>query len=50
MIRREPILISMVMAVPGDRQQQRNAHHTKSHWHFTTKDAHIKLKHLYPAI
>jgi hypothetical protein len=29
---------------------ERNAHHTKSDWRFTTKDARIKLKHLYPSI
>ena len=28
-------------------QQERNANHTKSDWHFTTKDARIKFKHLY---
>ena len=27
----------------------RNANHTKSNWHFTTPDARIKLKHLYPS-
>jgi transposase len=27
-----------------------NANHTKADWHFTTKDARIKLKHLYPSI
>ena len=26
----------------------RNAHHTKANWQFTTDDARIKLKHLYP--
>ena len=31
-------------------QHQRNTLHTKSDWHFTTKDARIKLKHLYPSI
>jgi hypothetical protein len=31
-------------------ERDRNVHHTKSHWHFTTKDARIKLKHLYPSI
>jgi hypothetical protein len=31
-------------------QQERNANHTTSDWHFTTKDARIKLKHLYPSI
>jgi hypothetical protein len=32
------------------RQQEHDANHTKSDWHFTTKDARIKLKHLYPSI
>jgi hypothetical protein len=27
----------------------RNAHHAKVNWRFTTKDARIKLKSLYPA-
>jgi hypothetical protein len=31
-------------------ERGRNAHHTKSDWHFTTKDAPIKLKHLHPSI
>ena len=31
-------------------QHDRNANHTKADWQFTTKDARIKLKHLYPAI
>jgi hypothetical protein len=31
-------------------EQERNANHTKSDWHFTTADARIKLKHLYPSI
>jgi hypothetical protein len=31
-------------------EHDRNSHHTKSDWHFTTKDACIKLKHLYPSI
>jgi len=30
-------------------EHERNAHHTKSDWRFTTKDARIKLKHLYPS-
>jgi hypothetical protein len=30
--------------------ERRNAHHTKSDWHFTTKNARIKLKNLYPSI
>jgi len=31
-------------------QHDRNTHHTKSDWRFTTKNARIKLKHLYPSI
>jgi hypothetical protein len=30
-------------------QHDRNARHTKANWQFTTQDARIKLKHLYPA-
>src|SRR5437763_14664907 len=29
-------------------QAYRNKHHTKAQWHFTTKDARIKLSRLYP--
>jgi hypothetical protein len=31
-------------------EHDRNVHHTKSDWHFTTKNARVKLKHLYPSI
>src|SRR5882762_1841405 len=31
-------------------EHDRNANHTKANWHFTTPDARIKLKHLYPSI
>jgi hypothetical protein len=31
-------------------EHDRNLHHAKSDWHFTTKDARVKLKHLYPSI
>ena len=31
-------------------QDDRNASHAKADWHFTTPDARIKLKHLYPSI
>jgi hypothetical protein len=31
-------------------EHDRNAHNTKSDWQFTTKDARVKLKHLYPSI
>ena len=34
----------------GAWEHDRNANHTKSDWHFTTADARIKLKHLYPSI
>lgn len=29
-------------------QDERNTNHTKANWRFTTADAHIELKHLYP--
>jgi DDE superfamily endonuclease len=29
-------------------QSYRNQHHTKANWQFTTADARVKLKHLYP--
>ena len=38
------ILIQQVAAWEADR----NAHHAKADWQFTTDDARIKLKHLYP--
>lgn len=31
-------------------QQDRNTNNTKADWQFSTKDARVKLKHLYPAI
>ncbi len=31
-------------------ERDRNANHTKANWHFTTPNARIKLKHLYPSI
>jgi hypothetical protein len=31
-------------------EQDRNNNHTKADWQFTTADARIKLKRLYPAI
>lgn len=31
-------------------ERDRNAHHAKADWHFTTDAARVKLKHLYPAI
>ncbi|MGB7013786.1 MAG: IS630 family transposase [Pseudolabrys sp.] len=40
------ILIDEIAAWEHDR----NTNHTKADWQFTTKNARIKLKHLYPAI
>ena len=31
-------------------EHDRNKNHTKADWRFTTPDARIKLKHLYPSI
>ena len=31
-------------------EHDRNARHAKANWHFTTANARIKLKHLYPSI
>jgi len=31
-------------------QENRNKHHAKAHWQFTTADARIKLKRLYPSL
>jgi DDE superfamily endonuclease len=31
-------------------QHDRNANHTKADWHFSTSNARVKLKHLYPSI
>jgi len=31
-------------------EQDRNANHTTANWHFTTPNARVKLKHLYPSI
>ena len=31
-------------------QHDRNANHTNANWHFSTSNARIKLKHLYPSI
>ncbi len=31
-------------------EKDRNTNHTKADWHFTTSNARIKLKHLYPSI
>src|SRR5271165_1840587 len=40
------ILVEEVAA----REQHRNANHANANWRFTTPDARIKLKHLYPSI
>jgi hypothetical protein len=42
----QQILIDEIAAWEHDR----NANHTKADWQFTTNNARIKLKHLYPAI
>jgi hypothetical protein len=34
----------------GAWERDRNAKHIKASWHFTTPDARIKLRHLYPSI
>ena len=31
-------------------EHERNRHHTKADWHFTTENARTKLKHLYPLL
>jgi hypothetical protein len=31
-------------------EQDRNANHTKANWQFSTQNARIKLKHLYPSL
>jgi hypothetical protein len=31
-------------------ERDRNAHHAKADWHFTTDAARVKLKHLYPSL
>jgi DDE superfamily endonuclease len=30
--------------------RHRNSHHAKADWHFTTDNARVKLKHLYPVV
>jgi uncharacterized small protein (DUF1192 family) len=42
----KPTLIDEIAAWEADR----NAKHAKANWHFTTADARIKLKHLYPSL
>jgi hypothetical protein len=41
-----PTLIEEVAAW----EDRRNRHHSKADWQFTTADARVKLKRLYPAI
>jgi hypothetical protein len=43
---KEQTLVEEIAAWEHDR----NANHTKADWQFSTSNAHIKLKHLYPAI
>jgi hypothetical protein len=42
----KPTLINQVTAWQADR----NKHHTKADWQFTTADARVRLKRLYPAL
>ncbi|HYS89746.1 MAG TPA: IS630 family transposase [Bradyrhizobium sp.] len=42
----KPTLIDEIAAWEHDR----NVRHTKANWHFTTANARIKLRHLYPSI
>jgi hypothetical protein len=42
----KPTLVEEIAAWEADR----NANHTKANWQFSTANARIKLKHLYPAI
>ena len=42
----QPTLIEEAAAWQADR----NKRHAKADWHFTTNDARVKLKHLYPSI
>jgi hypothetical protein len=42
----KPTLIDEIAAWEHDR----NANHTTANWHFTTPNARVKLKHLYPSI
>src|SRR5258707_11262147 len=47
--RRIPAKQTLVEEIDG-WQHDRNASHTKANWHFTTPNARIKLRHLYPSI
>jgi hypothetical protein len=42
----QPMLVAEVKAW----QKDRNANHAKADWHFTTANARINLKRLYPAL
>lgn len=47
--RRFPDKRSLVAEV-AEWQKQRNKHHAKADWRFTTANARIKLKRLYPSV
>ena len=47
--RRIPDKTSLVHEVNA-WQVHRNTHHAKANWQFTTADARVKLKHLYPSL
>jgi hypothetical protein len=47
--RRIPDKTSLVHEVDA-WQVHRNTHHAKANWQFTTADARVKLKHLYPSL
>ncbi len=47
--RRIPDKQTLIEEIAG-WEKDRNAHHAKANWHFTTPNARIKLKHLYPSI
>ena len=47
--RRIPDKTSLIREVDA-WQAYRNIHHAKANWQFTTADARVKLKHLYPSL
>jgi hypothetical protein len=47
--RRIPDKATLIEAVAAWKAH-RNKHHAKANWRFTTADARVKLKHLYPSL
>jgi hypothetical protein len=47
--RRTPGAATLTAEVDAWRKR-RNTHNAKANWHFTTADARVKLKGLYPAL